>query len=456
VGGDGRPITIRDLMAKGIEVLEANYQDDPHFVIGMLVNISGRYMDLGDTRGEYTALVKAEEFARKLGSPERIAYVQCNTVETELALGQVQKARERMRDGLAQLAQVANPSFDRKSECQTAQVRLLWAEGKLPEAIALGTELAEYMERENLTDDLLYTKITSMIEVMLSLEGRRKEAREWNRRNMLSLERTGDTTGMGVVAARHNLAGHIYEAGEARAALELQRQVVEPLAAQEGPEKIAARLTHRYGLFKVRVEETDAGLEWIEHAIGAAQTNGDVGAQIGALLARARANVMLGHWSRVASDVDAIEQLAGANPLEFKPLLRAAAFIRAQLAFAEGDARHALECVDAVLAEVGYPQKRVADQLPVMLTFKARVELALGEAAAAQRSAQDALAAAEANADEPARSAIVGGALMALAHAQRAAGELIAARVSARRGAAALNAALGPKHSETMAALAFD
>jgi hypothetical protein len=45
---------------------------------------------------------------------------------------------------------------------------------------------------------------------------------------------------------------------------------------------------------------------------------------------------------------------------------------------------------------------------------------------------------------------------MALAHAQRTAGDLITARVTAKRGAAALNAALGPGHSETMAALTFE
>src|SRR5262249_28552600 len=98
--GDNRPITIRDLMAKGIEVLERNYGNDPRFVIDMLVNISGRYMDIDDTNGELAALVKAERIARELGDPDRIAFVQCNTVETELAAHRPEQAAERMRDGL--------------------------------------------------------------------------------------------------------------------------------------------------------------------------------------------------------------------------------------------------------------------------------------------------------------------------------------------------------------------
>ena len=55
---------------------------------------------------EHAALVKAERLARRVGDPDLIATVQCNTVETELALGEPQRASERMRDGLANLAKV--------------------------------------------------------------------------------------------------------------------------------------------------------------------------------------------------------------------------------------------------------------------------------------------------------------------------------------------------------------
>src|SRR5262249_20056881 len=109
VGDDG-PITIQGLMEKGIEVLERNYAaEDPRFVIGMLVNMSGRYMDLDDTKGELAALVKAEQIARRLGDPDLIAFVQCNTVETELTAGRPLQAAARMRDGNENLAKVANP-----------------------------------------------------------------------------------------------------------------------------------------------------------------------------------------------------------------------------------------------------------------------------------------------------------------------------------------------------------
>ena len=185
VGDDG-PITIQDLMEKGIEVLERNYGDDPRFVIGMLVNISGRYMDLDDTEGELAALVKAEQIARKLGDPDHIAFVQCNTVETELAAGRPQQAAERMRDGLENLAKVPNPSSQRLRECGLAEARLRWAEGNVEDGIAAATRVANGMEARGETSQMGYVTVTSTLEMMLGDAGRHREALDWNRRASMS------------------------------------------------------------------------------------------------------------------------------------------------------------------------------------------------------------------------------------------------------------------------------
>jgi hypothetical protein len=90
-----------------------------------------------------------------------------------------------------------------------------------------------------------------------------------------------------------------------------------------------------------------------------------------------------------------------------------------------------------------------------MVTLKARAERAVGRVAASLVTARDALAITEANAPEPHNSATVGAALMAIAEAERAAGNPTGAQESARRAAEALSRGLGPNHSETRAALAF-
>lgn len=455
VGSEDRPITIRELMAKGMEVLEKNYKDDPRFVIGMLVNISGRYMDLGDTQGEYSALTKAEELARKLGDPERIAYVQCNTVETEVALGRTDRARERLRDGLANLALLEEISFDRRSECETAQVRLLWAEGRLPEAIVAAEKLAAHMEAIHYTDDLLYGTLISMLDVMLASEGRRAEARVWNQKRIDRFQATGDDSGMGMLAALHNQAGHLYAGGEALAAFELQAKVVNQVARQEGEENVPFAYGLRFGFLMVRVHETEDGLDWLDRAIAYAMKTEGGPTNIAGLLARARANVFLKKVDRALADVQAAERLAKSDPDGNRLWLRLASTIRADAYLASADARRALQSIDEVLADIGYPSTRVADQLSSMVITKARAHLALGDARTALAVAKDALALATAESPYAERSATVGAALYTLAEVQREIGDPEAARDSARRAATALAAGLGPDHSEAQAALRF-
>jgi serine/threonine-protein kinase len=454
VGGDGGPVTIRQLMQKGIEVLEKNYGDDPRFVIGALISMSGRYMTLGDTNGEHAALVKAEAIARQLGDPDQIARVQCNTVETELAAGRPEQAHERMRDGLANLAKVSDPSVDRRTECGMAQARLLWGEGQLPGAIEAAAKIGRLMEDSGSTDDPNYTTIATMLQVMLAAEGRRHEAREWNRRYVAALERWEGGSNLAMFTAQRFEASHLYDAGEIRAALEVQRGAVEHIAAQQGgSDSVPAGFAHPLGLYQVRLDETDAGLVWLDRGVAKSAAENQRRVQIAALLNRAQAHLLLGMLDRVLTDVESAELLTQENPREHGDALRGARFIRAQLLAGRGEPGAALAELDGILAELGYPQKRVANRLADILTLKAREELALGRNSAALITARDAYAIAVANAPHPERSASVGAALMAIAQAQRASGDAEGARASAKRAAAALSIGLGPDHSETRAAL---
>lgn len=453
VGGDGESVTVRQLMEKGIEVLEANYRDDPRFVIGMLVNIAGRYMDMGDTNGEYAALVKAERLAREIDDPERIAYVQCNTVETELAAGRLVQARARMQDGLAHLARLAEPSFDRQTECTTAQARLLWAEGRLPEAIDAASAVASLLEQRNETSDLLYQTLGSMLEVMLSQEGRRHEAREWNRKRIEVIERTeGDTT-LSMINARHHQAGYLHDAGEVRAAHDIGRAIIDQL---EGQRDILAAYSHRIGLYQVLVEESDAGMAWLNLAVASAQSRNNRRQHLAALLARAQASLSLDRFDRVQPDIEEALMLARDNPREHYASIRSARLLQAELDARRGASARALAQIDGMLAEIGYPKTRVANQLAQMVMLKAQLELALGRNGQALALANDALALARANAPQPDSSAHVGNALMTLARAQLANGDASGARASARAAASALSIGLGPDHSATRDAAAFE
>ena len=455
LGSDDHPITIRELMQKGVEVLERNYGDDPRFVIAALINISGRYMDLGDTQGEYGALVKAEKLARKLEDPQEIASVQCNTVETELQAGRPQQAAERMRDGVANLARVANPSVNDRIACEMAQARLQWSQGDSASAIPTARTVAAFMEANHLEGDFRYNTVVTMLEIMLGEAGNAREALQWNRRGIAALEKTGRAQTVSMVGVRHNQAVELYECGDVRGAYEQEKRVVDDVVGHQGATAVPPSVAQRMGFLQVRIEETDAGLAWIERALrdSAAQSNRTV--QVSALLSRARANFLLGNRSGIARDIDLAEKLAREKGSDSALPLQLARQIRAQLALSEGNGAVALAASDEILRQVGYPSKRSNLYLPALLTLRAQAESMLGRAAQALTTAREALAVSEERALSPDHSADVGAALMALAMAQRAMGEETEARSSAQRAVAALSASLGRNHSETRAARAF-
>jgi eukaryotic-like serine/threonine-protein kinase len=456
VGSDGRPITIRQLMEKGIDVLERNYGDDPRFIISMLVNISGRYMNLGDTEGEYAALVKAEKIARQLGDPERIAYVQCNTVETELAAGRPAQAVERMRDGFENLRRMARPSLDRETDCGTAHVRLLWSQGQLDRGIDEAIRVAGLYESHDLTTDVGYVSVTTMLQIMLTQAGRLREGVDWSRRSVAALERAGNGGTVAMINVQVNWASQLYEGGNARAALELLRSNVGRLDAQQGSDAVRAKSASGLGLYQVRVEETDAGLVWLDRAVYASAAQGNQWVHVGALFSRAQAHLLLGNLDQAVADLDATERAAQANPAEHRVILRKVRLLRAQLRMAKGDAAGALQEIDRLLADIDYPRQKRVLGLAGMLSLKSRAHLTSRAPAAALAAAREALAAAEFIALDPQQSADVGAALMTLAHAQRVTGDGEGARSSARRAAAVLTSSLGPRHSETVAAASFE
>jgi hypothetical protein len=67
LGDDGQPLTVKELMDRGVDVLEKNYRDDPRFVRSMLLTLSKRYREVGDLAGERAALERAAQIDAQLG-----------------------------------------------------------------------------------------------------------------------------------------------------------------------------------------------------------------------------------------------------------------------------------------------------------------------------------------------------------------------------------------------------
>jgi tetratricopeptide (TPR) repeat protein len=452
IGSGDRPITVREVIQKGVEVLEKNYGDDPRFMIDALTNISGRYMDIGDTENEYAALLKAEKLARRLGDPALIASVECDTVETELNAGRPQLAARRMQAGLDSFAKVAAPAAALRIGCETAQARLLWGQGEDARAIEAARKVALFMQDHHLETDIQFTTVTSMLDILLGESGNMREALLWNQRGLAALQRAGRGDTMSMTAIRHNQAIDLQDCGEVRSAYEQEAKVVQDIVAREGENAVPPPVEHRFGVLKVQIEENDSGIAWIDRAVHDAGTHNSQSVQLSGLISRARAQLMLGKPDRARADIDSAERLARDSGSKDGATALSMRLVRAQLSLAEGKAAQSIAAVDGILRDLNYPAQQVSVRLAALLILRARSELQLGNAAQALRTARDALAIAEVHAVHGDRSIDVGDALLVMARSQLALGDSAGAHTSAQRAAAVLANSLGPNHSQARAA----
>jgi serine/threonine-protein kinase len=74
----GEPLTQRLLTDRSVAFVERQYADKPEFAVGFLIHLSGRYMNLGDTRRELETLDKAVRIAERSGDPTLLARAECN------------------------------------------------------------------------------------------------------------------------------------------------------------------------------------------------------------------------------------------------------------------------------------------------------------------------------------------------------------------------------------------
>jgi tetratricopeptide (TPR) repeat protein len=297
--------------------------------------------------------------------------------------------------------------------------------------------------------------LLSMLDILSGDLGRTREALQWNQRDFAALERDGRGATMSMSAVRHNRALDLFECGELRNAYETEKRLADDIVAREGPDAVPPPIEHRIGYMQVRVDESADGLAWIERALRDARAHQSASVEMSALISRARAEVILGMDARVGADLEQAEKLIDETRNK-DPLVRNnVAVIRARLLFAEGRFAATDEAIKNLLPQMGYPAQRTNIRLADALTIRSQAQLALGRNNEALQTAREALRAAEEHALDSTRSADVGAALMAMARAQRALGDVAGARNSARRANRSLTVGLGPLHSETRAAAEF-
>jgi serine/threonine protein kinase/tetratricopeptide (TPR) repeat protein len=455
VGPGGKPLTPVELVDRGVQLLERRYGDDPQFAARMLLQMSRRYMDLGNTEKQSQMLARALAIAQGENNPDLLADVECTIVRTETDASRFDSAEQHMQSARAALARAPDADVATKVDCLRAEAEVADARQDTEAAIKHLMTAQRLLEDTQTTRGLQYHAVLTDLGGIYFRTSRFRETLELNERTAAALDRNGRGGTLGRVRVAMNHASILLRLGEVKQAETASLDAM--LRAQRLHEDKPSMPDHAvsYSIILNRLGRSD---ESIEHLTPASRELHAAGSRMWALSADyhlARALMISGRYDESQKLLDDVRRAWSENPTANKDRLADLMRTRAEIALARGRIQEAKELIDACLEQFGYPSANIALGLTAALTTAARVALALGQLPEAETYALAALRLSESIAREATQSADVGEASLALAQIHRAKGDEAAAEAKLVRAVEALTNGLGRDHPLTREAVAM-
>jgi tetratricopeptide (TPR) repeat protein len=382
--------------------------------------------------------------------------VQCNTVETELAQGSLQRATGRMSEARNLLAHTDNVPLAERIDCIHAEATLADARGDRATAVERISQAIALQEQLDRTDST-YRALLSHAQVLYLHAGRPQDAWAVIEKTLAVLQTTDARNNEARSGALHNQAMALLQMGEVSAALGREKEAFALVSSENSDQPAHPVMASVIGRLLTRMNRAEDAAVWGERALASARGDGNLGAQVFALATLAEAEERLGRHERAAA---LAQDAADLIEPQGDPRLRAtAAYARAFIALSRSQLNEAQAAAAELLETIGYPDStkvHAFQAADLQLLLAARVALAAGNAADAARLSAQALEIATGVARDPQRSATVGEARLMLARARDVQHDRAGARQAIRGAAQALRAGLSPDHPLALEAAAIE
>ncbi len=449
--GDSLGQTPYEVAARRLEraraLIHQRFSDNSMVQARLLINLSGRYIDLGDSRGGAALMQEAEAVARRLDDPDLNADIACGKAQDAIDAGDLAAAHVEEAVGRANMQRLKSIPSGLMAECAMTTAYISQSEGDYSRAIAVTLEAMQALEKAGLQRTSRYTSIAHEHARSLVLSGDYRNGWTAEQAVMAIVTSVGRDNSAPYFAMLNVGITAVLNGGQPRKAIEVLE------AAEAGGRSAAPNVEFPFYLDATRLlaqsaagvaPTADKGL--MEHAATAEQQGlGTVVPiyRIGAIraaLERGDVATAEKYWSYISPMETNLGDALGRRNA-----------VRALIAHATLDlARH-----DAVAASQHIAQattlipeaRRVADpEWRRLLLVRVQVEYALAQYAAAAADADAVVARARQDAVDPQSSAWIGEALVWRARVELAQGKRVAAQVSAQEAVPHLQRNLDPSH----------
>jgi serine/threonine-protein kinase len=452
VGPGGRPLTPAELVDRGVQLLDRRYGEDPPFAARMLLQMSRRYMDLGNTQKQAEVLARALTIAQSHDDPDLLADVECTIVRTDIDAGRYESAEQHMQSARSALARASNPDLSTQVDCLRAQAEVADARHDTDGAIQYLRNAQGLLEVSDETRGLPYHAVLTDLGGIFFRTSRFREALELNERTAAALDRNGRGGTVGRATVAMNRASVLLRLGEVVQAEAASRDAMQRSQRLNEDKPLMPAYVVSYCIILNRLDRTAESIPRLRQASRELHDAGNANWELSANYHLARALMLAGSYDESQKLLEQVRDAWSKNPTPNKDRLADLARTRAEIELARGKLQEARTLIDSSLQQFGYPAAQPALNLTAALTTAARIYSGSGLQAEAEAFAAAALRISEGIARSPSQSADVGEALLALATVHR---ERPQAKAEVDRAVEALTNGVGARHPATREAIAL-
>jgi serine/threonine-protein kinase len=409
-GGPDRPaLSMLERLERGAKLVEAQYPNDPSFAGRMLLQMVGPMAAAGDTGPYLKLMARAYELGEKAGDQDLMAQSQCGSSVVLIQSGTVKGVRERVQEGLRLLATADRVEFETRAICLVAQAKLEQSAANPKQAEVFVKQAMALLEHEGATFRPIYTVVLSILNGVYMDQSKLAAAIAVTQKQARMEQQFGRGDTSEHLSTRQNAATLLMMVGEVRQSM-ADREKITPLMRRFTAELPLIYVINQ-ALLLTRLARAPEAAKLLAAVMDRAREANNPRALVHLMHCQAWAAIETRDLSLADSALHevqaALDQGVGGVGLRSQLELR-----RAQLALLRQDPAAARRHADQALVHAGYQTDKPQRSLATMLIGAAKIALATGHAADAERFATEGLRLTESIARTPDSSADVGESLL--------------------------------------------
>lgn len=450
-GPGGEPLTMEQILARGRVAIDRRFARDPALRGAMLMEMSGRYLELDDRETEGRILREVSRLADSIRNDALLAESECAYARNLAFSGTHDSALVHIQRARNVLGRVRNATTALRADCLASEAEVhRWA-GNADSAVVAQQKAVALLEEVGATFDSRYAGLLNDLARHLGAAGRRRESVPVQQKTLRLLDSLGLGDSQQHIVMVFNTAVALQDLGEFASA----RHVLASELRRAGPDGTGSStmLKYLYGGVTSTLALYDTAALWLARAMEDT-TARSVAMAAGLPAALALVRLQQG---RVADAGPLVRQAMAAygrvpnRPESQGPRL----LLQARYRRAQGDVRSALDGLRTDLQWIGFFEGKRIRQAAPMLALAAECALDLGQLDEAAEFARQAYEVATIDSTALSQSAIVGEASLVLGRVLRVKGDTAGAREWARRAVAPLAYGYGAGHPRTLEARAL-